>query len=91
MIEEGSKELTAKIKLDTIRHADLKVSILNAPNSHRIDDKLWTLEDVIDKELADELKKLMKDQPKKQTSKKEQSARWSAAGNAYMSQFDGLK
>ena len=90
MIEEGSKELTAKIKLDTIRHADLKVTLLNS-YSRKSGDNWWTIEDVIDRGLADDLKKLMKDQPKKKVSKKEQSARWSAAGNAYVSQFDGLK
>jgi len=91
MIEEGSKELTAKMKLDTIRHADIKVSILNAPNSHRMDEKLWTIEDFIDKELADELKKCINGQSKKRDHKKEQSSKWSSAGNAWVSQFNGLK
>jgi len=91
MIDESSQELTAKMKLDTIRHADIKVSILNAPHSHRTDEKMWTIEDFIDKELADELKKCTKGQSKKKDPKTEQSSKWSSAGNAWVNQFDGLK
>lgn len=91
MIEEGSAELTARINLDTVRHADLKVSILNAPHSHRSDEKLWTIADFIDTELADELNKRTKGQSRKKDSKKEQSSKWSSAGNAWVSQFDGRK
>lgn len=84
MIDVAYKDIESKNKLEAIRHADLKVSILNAPHSRRKDDRLYKIGDFLDKETLGDLR------PKnpKPISKKDQASMWSAAGNAYVRQFE---
>jgi len=74
LIEEGWQEYKWNIQ----KHADLKCAILNASWSHKKDEKLYEWKDFLPEELLPEKPK------KKEISKDEQSALWSAAGNAYV-------
>lgn len=85
MIDVASGDLNAKMRLESIRHADLKVSILNAPYSRREDEKLYKLDDFLDAETVREL------YPKRGVSQKKQSSVWSGAGHACIEQYAGLK
>lgn len=85
MINVASVDLSAKMRLESIRHADLKVSILNAPHSHRNDDKLYKIDDFLDAETIKEL------YPKRGVTQQKQSSVWSAAGHACVEQCPGHK
>jgi hypothetical protein len=85
MIQVASDDLKSKIKLDSVRHADLKVSILNAPHSFRNDEKLFTIDQFLDKETVKEIF------PEKKVTKISKSSAWSAAGRAYVQQFENQK
>lgn len=85
MIEVAYGDLNAKMRLESIRHADLKVSILNAPYSRRSDDKLYKIDDFLDDETKKEL------YPKRGVTQQKQSSVWSGAGHACIEQYAGLK
>jgi len=84
MIEVASEDMNAKNRLESIRHADLKVSILNAFYSQRKDGRLYKIEDFLDAETVKALS------PQTEVTKQRQSSVWSAAGHACIKQFEDM-
>jgi hypothetical protein len=91
MIQVALEDQKAKSILESIRHADLKTAVLNAPWRIYKDVQMLKIEDFLDSETLAELKKYSKTQPKTQDPKKSKSAVWSAAGHACVKQYEDLK
>jgi hypothetical protein len=84
LIKVGVEQFNEKTKIDSIRHASLVVSVINAPRCLYKDADLIKIEDFLPKEYWPK-------HEQKPTSKKDRASKLSAAANAWVSQFEGLK
>jgi hypothetical protein len=73
-LEEGWENTKSKMQM----HIDLKCAILNGSHFHKKDDKPYEWKDFLPKDFLPEKA------PRRELSKEEKAAMWSAAGNAFV-------